>query len=355
MKKVLIVGPKKSQHIQKWYSISQDLDLYLFTIDPGGSCFVPRVKEYNFRIINRKISLLLSIPLFIYTWWKVRPDVTNFHYLSSYGLLSLFVPKKNLILSTWGSDVNNFSQVNSGLHVKLIKKALSRFSWINAPAMHMKNKLIKLGADSNLIDVYQYGIPEFEKKVSRSDDVVKFVSNRNWGDVYRIDKVIDGFVYLLDNYEVNAVLYLYGGGEKIGCRLKKLFGERPELVDYILLKGYTEHSVMISDMKLMDVFVSVPKTDGMPLSLLEAMEIGLYPVVSDIDANHEWIDSTTGLICNDVDNQESFGSALWDAYTTYKKSKKLNSWQELNREKVRTRGRLSTNVNLFLAKVKSLS
>lgn len=353
MKKILIVGPRKSQHIQKWFSLSEDLELHLFTIDPGGCNFTTEVKEYTCRFLGRKFSILISIPFFIYTWWRIRPEVTNFHYLSSYGLLSLFVPKRNLILSTWGSDVNKYTEVNRGIHLSLIKIALRRFCWINAPAEHMKKKLIKLGVSENLIEVYQYGVPSFERKVPHFDGVVNFISNRNWDEVYRIEQVVDGFVYFLDNYDVEARLYLYGRGGNIKFKVDSLLEYRPELREHIVVKGYTEHSVMVSEMKDMDVFISIPRTDGMPLSLLEAMEVGLYPLLSDIDANHEWVDAKTGIICKDVNDEISLARAYWDAYNTLVNSCSEHKWESENRKKVRERGSFNVNVTRFLNKVKS--
>jgi glycosyltransferase involved in cell wall biosynthesis len=38
-----------------------------------------------------------------------------------------------------------------------------------------------------------------------------------------------------------------------------------------------------------DIYISCSESDGTSVSLLEAMALGLYPIVSDIPANREWI------------------------------------------------------------------
>lgn len=38
-----------------------------------------------------------------------------------------------------------------------------------------------------------------------------------------------------------------------------------------------------------DVFISIPSSDSTSVSLLEAMCCGLFPIVSDLPANREWI------------------------------------------------------------------
>tara|TARA_R110001592_G_scaffold85353_1_gene252173 strand:+ start:13765 stop:14847 length:1083 start_codon:yes stop_codon:yes gene_type:complete len=358
MTKVLIVGPKKSQHIQKWYENAKDFELSLFTIDPGGREFKTDLNEYSYSIKNRRLAFLFSIPLFIYTWWKVKPNITNFHYLSSYALLSLFVPKKNLILNTWGSDVNNYINSKNTIHLYLIKKALKRFSWISTPAQHMKIKLIKLGADSDKIDVYQYGVPLLNGRKSGTTTCIKFVSNRNWDELYRIDIIIDAFVILVRQEEINAKLFIYGRGGDISKKLDFLFETSPELKEFIIVKGYVEHKLMLEEMRDMDIFVSVPKIDGMPLSLLEAMEIGLLPLVSNIDANNEWVNECNGIICKNVIAHE-LKCKMLQAYRksecTSCESTAESDWVFKNRMLVREKGNFDKNTNLFLNKIKEIS
>ncbi len=50
------------------------------------------------------------------------------------------------------------------------------------------------------------------------------------------------------------------------------------------------HSDIIELMKSCEIFVSVPSSDASSVSLLEAMALGLFPVVTDIPANREWIE-----------------------------------------------------------------
>jgi glycosyltransferase involved in cell wall biosynthesis len=321
VKSILIVGPKKSQHIQRWFKgwDSKSISCYLFTLHNSGREFNFPVTEINFNLTGKKLDFLLSIPMFVITWWKIRPQVTNFHYLTSYALLSLFIPKKNLVLNVWGTDVNRpFNNQSSWLSKWLIKKALRRFSWINAPAEHMKIKLIDLGAKPETIDVFQYGIEvsvcPIRPLITNSDKII-FVSNRNWQSIYRIEQVLLGFKkFILDNPQCNAQLWLYGSGEPGASFLEEFMKIAPKSVhDRITVKGYKEHSEMLSQMKTAHVFLSIPITDGTPLSLLEAMDLGLYPILSDIDANREWVRNDFAEFVSDV-NSTNVASAFLNSY-----------------------------------------
>ncbi|WP_165725314.1 glycosyltransferase [Pseudoalteromonas sp. SA25] len=355
MKKALIVGPKKSQHIQKWYERSVGLNLKFITIDPGGSDFIPEVEEISIENGSRILRFLILIPLFLYTYWKYKPNVVNFHYLSSYGLLALLVPKKNLVLNTWGSDVNNYIKSNNRLHLFLIRKALKRFTWISTPAEHMKQKLIELGGNKDIIDVYQYGVPVLNRKKDKSDNIIRFLSNRNWDSLYRVDVIIDAFVEFITHNQVEAELYIYGRGGEIKAKLDTLLFDNPGLEQYIKVKGYVRHKIMLEEITNMDVFISVPEIDGMPLSLLEAMEIGLLPIVSNIDANNEWINTENGIICAEV-NAQSLSAKMLESYSVIKeKTDGLENLLNYNRNLVSNKGRLQSNTELFISKINQVA
>ena len=50
-----------------------------------------------------------------------------------------------------------------------------------------------------------------------------------------------------------------------------------------------------------DIYVSIAESDGVSLSLLEAMSLGAVPVVSDIAANTDWIRDGRGGVVTDID------------------------------------------------------
>jgi glycosyltransferase involved in cell wall biosynthesis len=59
------------------------------------------------------------------------------------------------------------------------------------------------------------------------------------------------------------------------------------------LEGLTAEDLITCLMQA-SIFVSMARSDGTPISLLEAMSCGLFPVVSDIPQNREWIHPELG-------------------------------------------------------------
>ncbi|RCS69125.1 glycosyltransferase family 4 protein [Vibrio casei] len=360
MNKILIVGPLISQHIQCWYSEFRRQkcdDINIFSLHSGGADFEGKVSEYSYSFFKNKLDFFIFLPVFIFLWWKIRPTVTNFHFLSSYGLLSLFIPKKNLILNTWGSDVNLVYSSNSKLKKLIIKLALRRFSWINTPAQHMKDKLISLGADPDKIEVFQYGITIEDKplnwKKKQKGDRLVYISNRNWQDLYNIKSIVLGFCEYKNKTNANATLLVYGrGSEKEELEIKNVLKQYDiKVSSSVLFMGYVKKDDMLNQMKEADIYVSIPSRDGTPLSLLEAMSLGLYPIVSSIDANYEWIDLDNGIFINNMLDISEISDA-------FERSEKIllsqnNTFLKANFEKVKNKADMSVNVPRFHEKINS--
>jgi glycosyltransferase involved in cell wall biosynthesis len=55
------------------------------------------------------------------------------------------------------------------------------------------------------------------------------------------------------------------------------------------LNGVTDEE-MIENLRSAHIYTSMSRYDGTSISLLEALSCGLYPVLSDIPQNREWID-----------------------------------------------------------------
>ncbi|GAA4876909.1 glycosyltransferase [Ferrimonas pelagia] len=353
MKKIKVVslGPTSSQHIQKWIGpFEEEIDSTVITLHPGGARFTASEVISLRKYTGTKLDFLLNL----FTVWRLlakqKPDIVHFHFLSSYGLFALIPGRFSRILSAWGSDVN--LSLKKNLIVKsVIKAALARFDCINSPALHIKDKLVSLGANRELIETFQYGVTiptELVKSSPQMRHPIRFVSTRNWQDLYCIDKLVEGFCRFVENSKVDAVLYLYGGGgasdrERI---LTILSNYDASVTDKVVVKGYCEYNVLLKDLSTMDIFVSIPTRDGTPLSLLEAMGVGLYPIVSDIDANRECLDDQTATFIEGWEPSQ-IEVAIARSIERFSLS---NSWLEVNKRIIS--GKYSYDKNT--ARMKSL-
>lgn len=325
-KKVLVVGPLSSGHIQKWISpFIDDFEFVFFTLHNTD---LPKdfnhCQVINFpRLTNTRLDFFLAIPFLQYYVLKLKPNLLHANFLSSYGILSAFVASKcNKILSTWGTDVNGKTQSNVFLRL-IIKKALSKYLWINAPAKHIKKKLIALDCHEDKIDVFQYGI-DFENypiKQYFNKGNVKYLSIRNWDALYNIDVIIKAYSLFCQKNSLASELTIIGRGDSgQEIRIKQLINSHNYNLGKVNLIGFIGRDKLMEILLDSDIVISIPSMDGAPLSLLEALYVGLFPVVSDIDANHEWLELGNAVFVN-PDSVDSSVEGFEQAYKKIKLNK----------------------------------
>jgi len=303
-KKVLIVGPLSSGHIQNW--IMPFLDEYQFIFftlhNTELSAEFSDCKTINFpRVTGTRLDFLFAIPFLQYCVNKYRPDLIHGHFLSSYGLmLAPIYAKCKKVLSIWGTDINGKVSTNSTLKF-LAKGAIQRYAKINAPANHMADKLLDLGAKKEQIDVFQYGIKLESyptKEVNRKNDV-RFLSIRNWDELYNIENVIKAYHEFGRQFQGKSELIIVGRSTpERSAGIQHLADKCSTEHAKVTIAGFLNKEQLLALIANSDVVVSVPTMDGLPLSVLEAMYVGLYPLVSDIDANRELFDDAQATFVN---------------------------------------------------------
>lgn len=288
-KKILLVGPWVSGHIKNWLGNNEhpDFEYRILTCHPYKSDLGYSVKS-GF-VINQFTSFIL-FPLFLlYELLIFRPDLTHVHFGSSYGLLSSWIPGKK-ILSLWGTDVNG-KMSKYRFFFKICRACYNRYDVINSPAQHITTKLINGGIKKSKIVTFQYGIDinklefyrkKFPKKSNLSNKVV-FSSIRNWDELYQVKELIEIWDEVTpDNYILNIF------GRSISGNIEK---EIKDLIRNscrkVRLMGFLDQEQFYRNLCDSDAFISIPTMDGLPLSVLECMCLNLYPIVSDIPANHE--------------------------------------------------------------------
>lgn len=316
MKKILLVAPLSPGHLQKW--IKPFLNEYEFIFFTLHDVDLPeeyaRFTKYKMpSITGTRFDFILAWPYLQLVSIKHSPDVIYASFLSSYGLLvALLFSNSKKYLSAWGTDVNGMK--NKKYFFKFIVRSLiNKFDWVNAPAKHMKFKLVKLGLDQKKIDVFQYGVDTSflqEKKIKLSSErekgEIKFISIRNWAKLYNIESIIKGYSHFCNHSELPSQLTIVGKGTVLEERdilslIDSLSFQNGEVNLIGFVDKYRLNSLLIEN----DVVISVPSMDGTPLSLLEAMYVGLLPIVSKIDANLEWIKNDCGVFTDD--HNISFG------------------------------------------------
>ncbi|EMH4150011.1 MULTISPECIES: glycosyltransferase [Providencia] len=274
---VLVIGPWVSGHIQQW--IGNDSS-YNYTV---VTCHKDKNKKptmvHNLFFINRLISFSILPFALIYYYFLVKPKIIHVHYLSSYGLISSFLPGKKII-SIWGSDFNKIANANI-MSRFIYRFVLYRYNVINSPGEHITKQLLGFGIKKDKIITLQYGL-DFNKLENYSTSPRKnkkyvIASIRNWDDVYQIKRLITNWSEISPQH---TELWLFGKSNN-----KKTEKEIINLAAHnssIKVLGFLPHDELYQKLSCANAFISIPKMDGTPLSVLECCYLKLIPIVSNL-------------------------------------------------------------------------
>lgn len=275
--KILVIGPWVSGHIQQWIGNDANYDYTIITSHKDKNKNPPNV--HNLFFINRIISFSILPFILVYYYLLIRPSITHVHYLSSYGLISSFLPGKKII-SIWGSDFNKIANANA-ISRTIYRYVLCRYNIINSPGIHITKKLLELGINKERIITLQYGV-NFKKLnnysvLSQKNKKYVVASIRNWDDVYQIKKLVTSWNKISPK---KAELWLFGKSNNE--RTEKEIINLAKNNSSIKILGFLPHEELYHKLSCANAFISIPKMDGTPLSVLECCYLKLTPIVTDL-------------------------------------------------------------------------
>lgn len=103
--------------------------------------------------------------------------------------------------------------------------------------------------------------------------------------------LVGAIVQLLESIRIE--LHVYGSGPLL-LELKQ--AAKAYLDEYIFFHGYLPKVSLYDSLQNCDVFVQPSVTEGFSLALLEAMSLGLVPIVTDVGSSRELVKDCNGFI-----------------------------------------------------------
>lgn len=304
--KICFLGDAASIHIKRWCEFFRDNGDNVSIIS-FNKAEIPGVDVYyvgenlNINGEGGNISYLKKIKVIKNIVNKIKPDVLNAHYLTSYGLIGTLINYKPLIVSTWGSDILVTPKKNI-VYKALTKFVISKSRLITSDSNFMTNEIISLGGKHNKVITAPMGIniSEFNNG-NENRESQTFLSMRTLCDNSNIDCILKAFKIVVGKYE-KAKLIVTNSGEKkeeVLSLIKELSLEKN--VEYL---GFINRETVIKLLKSSNVYISIPTSDSTSVTLLECMASGTFPIVSNLPANKEWINNNkNGYILDRIDEK----------------------------------------------------
>ncbi len=208
--------------------------------------------------------------------------------IGSYGYVAEKLKATNILAVGWGPDVLNMP-FKSPLHRYFFKKVIRGIDHFVVDAKNMVDVLISFGVEKNRITVFPYGPQEkfyiFPEKEGYAEPI-KLITHRKLEPEYDPFTVVDALKDLKEEgIKFNFTFASFGSLQKATQERIREYG----LSDNVRITGYLNEEDLINTLLAHDFYVSASLYDSTSVSLLEAMSLGLYPIVSDVEANLEWI------------------------------------------------------------------
>ncbi|MFM7566979.1 MAG: glycosyltransferase family 4 protein [Flavobacteriales bacterium] len=335
MKKLLLIGSNAvNAHLKNYLALVVDSFDEVLVVSNQAVDFAP-YKQLSFSLKN-PFSVRKSIKALEQIISDFQPCVIHVHQVNSYAFISGRANVKNIpmVLTAWGSDVLLLPK-KSFLHRWLVKQGLKKADLVTADSYQMKAVIQQLHPGKEVV-IANFGVDVDLSIPLNPNRINGYYSNRMHEPLYRIMTILSSYLELNDAFP--GPLTLAGKGSLTG-KLTEYASEN-NLLHAVHFVGFVTKTQNIRHYLESTFFISIPKSDGTSISLLEAMAYGCIPILSDIPANKEWVeDGVNGII---VRPHESLYNAVYRGHKL-----DLATVQEKNRAIILKRATKEANAAIF--------
>ena len=238
--------------------------------------------------VHGRSAYLAAIPGFRRLLREWRPDLVHAHYAGGYGFVGALSGFHPTVLTAWGSDVLILPKA-SRLMRGMVRLALRRADLITSMADHMTSAIRALGAPGERVLTLPFGVDTslFHPRELREPGPAPIIlSTRHLEPLYNVGLLVEAMPDIVNAISGVKLILIGEGSER--ARLEQRVREL-NLDRRVVFLGRRRPQEIADYLSRADLFVSTSLSDGNNISLNEAMACGVFPIATDIAANHEWI------------------------------------------------------------------
>lgn len=299
----VLIGDGESPHLLKWaHALAQvpGIDLHALSsrgFAPGFDDCVPPSRRLALQTQpatgGGNAALLRHLPRAARWLMQADADWLHAHYLTSHGTLAwlakrLFGLRGLLVGSAWGSDIL-VTPDRSLVQRTLTTRVLRACALTTSDSRHMAQAMRDLGAGE--VMTFPFGLEAMPSEPTVKDDLL-FFANRGLEPNYAPQRVLEQFAALAGE-----------GGRLVVANDGSLRGELGRqaaalgLAGRVSFVGRLDAAEQAAWYGRARWYLSLPVSDSVSVSVLEAMAHGCLPILSDLPANRELVrDRDNGLI-----------------------------------------------------------
>jgi L-malate glycosyltransferase len=282
---------------------------------------------------------------------KIKPDIIHAHYATSGGLAALVCGFHPVIVTAHGSDLIN--GIKSFIWRPLLKKIFNFADFINVVSQELLEKTLSLGINKDKIEVLTPGVDTvkfafIKRQHFKRNSVLKLVCTR------RFESVFDHFTIFnaLSTIKARGLDFkmTFVGDGSLLDKTKQLT-TKLGLSDKVLFTERIQNKDLPEILAQNDIYLSASLWDGASISLLEAMSSGLFPIVSNIKANTEWIQNGKNGFLHKTGDAEDLANCI---FRLLENPEIIQQAVIQNRQKVCEKADRNTNMKILESVYKKL-
>jgi glycosyltransferase involved in cell wall biosynthesis len=268
--------------------------------------------------------------------------VFHAHYVVEQGFYGGLTGFRPYVVSAWGSDV--FVESYKPLGQLVARLALRRAGLVTANDPAMAQRLRELGVREPRLALVRLGVdPLFLEgppsiNVAESDEGPPVIfSDRALEPLYHVDVVIRGVASLLRRVPDVRLVVAHEGRERgrLGALVREL-----GVQDAVEFVGRLDPLALRHSLAKAHIYVSVPASDSLAQSTMEAMAVGAFPVVGELPSQDWILHGVTGLRVRPGD-PEALADSFYEALSDPEMRRRAAA---LNRERIEADGMLEKNM-----------
>jgi glycosyltransferase involved in cell wall biosynthesis len=304
--RLVLLGDGDSPHLLKWaraLAAVPGLELWAASSRsflPGFAGLMPEHRmlalQTQPRAAGGNVAVLRQLPRLARWLAQVDANWIHAHYLSSHGTLAwlakeLYRVPGRVVGSAWGSDILVAPQ-RSALIGWATSRVLKACALTTSDSRYMAQRMQQLGAGE--VMVFPFGLEVLPPSPPAKDNHL-FFANRGLEPIYAPHRVLQQFASLAG--ADGRLVVANDGSLRTALERQVQDMALQDRVRFVGRLDATEQSVWYAQARW---YMSLPQSDSVAVSVLEAMAHGCVPILSDLPANRELVqDGRNGLIVPD--------------------------------------------------------
>jgi glycosyltransferase involved in cell wall biosynthesis len=335
MKKLLLIGSNTGNaHLKNYLELIRDYFDEVLVVSDYPVEYAPS-KSVSFSLKN-PLKIRNSIEKLRQIIQEFNPSIIHVHQANSYAFIAGKANNgsKPLVLTAWGSDVLLLPK-KSIIHRWLVKQGLTYADVVTADSAQMLKEIQTLCPGKDVVNA-NFGVDiDLPVALNPNRELILY-SNRMHEPLYRIEDILIEFNAMCKDSDGQLILAGKGSlTEKL-----KAYTNQHLLTHQVTFTGFVTKTQNKANYLKSKFFISIPKSDGTSISLLEALAYGCIPLLSDIPANREWVnDGENGII---IGRTEPLNKAIQRGLEL-----DAEKVQHYNRELINQRATKRANAELF--------